>query len=369
MPISLPEQLYTFQDLNRGFDPTAKLGYTFTQDFAVFRQFVLDGGAVPRSLDVREAQADHDAYIGDALRRFLDEQRKPLVGIMGGHSVLRTSVAYSDIARLARELTTRDYLVVTGGGPGVMEAAHLGAAFSASSDEILQKALGILAMAPKFPLLDDVIDNNGDIEPGKDGPLQDARDWLQRAREARDLAPPDMPVSLAIPTWLYGAEPTMPFATHYAKYFQNSIREEALVSNSRAGIIYGQGGGGTLREVFQDVEINFYAKSSEAFTPMIFFDAEGFWNQEATIDEVNKMVTRGGIRMDVAVPNILRAARFGRHEDKNAVQKCLDKICFTTDWNKIEDVLAKHAGAAKQNLMFALAAEPLMVTTSRINRR
>ena len=57
------------------------------------------------------------------------------------------------------------------------------------------------------------------------------------------MAPEDVPASLAIPTWLYGAEPTMPFATHYGKYFQNSIREEALISNSRAGIIYGQGAG------------------------------------------------------------------------------------------------------------------------------
>jgi hypothetical protein len=54
----------------------------------------------------------------------------------------------------------------------------------------------------------------------------------------------------------------MPFATHYAKYYQNSIREEALVNNSRAGIIYGRGGGGTMREVFQDVERNYYATAA-----------------------------------------------------------------------------------------------------------
>ena len=53
-----------------------------------------------------------------------------IVGIMGGHSLLRTDRAYIAVARLALTLTQRGFLVVTGGGPGAMEAAHLGAAFS-----------------------------------------------------------------------------------------------------------------------------------------------------------------------------------------------------------------------------------------------
>jgi len=52
---------------------------------------------------------------------------------------------------------------------------------------------------------------------------------------------------------VFPAIATMPFATHYAKYYQNGLREEAF-NNSRTGIIYAQGGGGTMREVFQDVE-------------------------------------------------------------------------------------------------------------------
>ena len=96
----------------------------------------------------------------------------------------------------------------------------------------------------------------------------------------------------------------MPFATHYGKYFQSSIREEALISNSRAGIIYGQGGGGTLREVFQDVELNFYAKAPKDFTPMIFFSRSGFWEREAEIE--NQQVKKNGIKLDVVVPSILK---------------------------------------------------------------
>ena len=79
----------------------------------------------------------------------------------------------------------------------------------------------------------------------------------------------------------------MPFATHYGKYFQNSIREEALIATSRAGIIYGEGGGGTLREIFHDVELNFYAKTPNDFTPMILASPrDRFWQREAVVENL-----------------------------------------------------------------------------------
>nr|WP_238449112.1 hypothetical protein [Micromonospora sp. 4G55] len=46
---------------------------------------------------------------------------------MGGHAVPRGSVPYRMAAVLGWELARADRLVVTGGGPGVMEAANLGA--------------------------------------------------------------------------------------------------------------------------------------------------------------------------------------------------------------------------------------------------
>jgi predicted Rossmann-fold nucleotide-binding protein len=360
-----PQGLYTSRELLEGFLPTDDLGFTMTYDFAVFRSFVMNGGAVPSTLTVRRDQAEHDASIGDGLRRFLKARRKPLVGIMGGHSVARGSEAYADIARLARHLADR-YLLVTGGGPGVMEAAHVGVAFSTSPEQTLQDALDRLARNPTFPGLDGVLNDNGEIADGMGEKLKEARDWLQAALEARAMAPEDMPVSLAIPTWLYGAEPTMPFATHYGKYFQNSIREEALISNSRAGIIYGQGGGGTLREVFQDVELNYYAKEPKDFTPMIFFSRAGYWEREAEIE--NQQVKKSGIKLDVVVPNILKAARYGIDKDDQKVKSCMDKIRFTCDHAEIDRILSNHADNARKNLVFALNAEPLKVTTSRINR-
>ncbi|MCW2816678.1 MAG: hypothetical protein JWN84_4133, partial [Nocardioides sp.] len=70
------------------------------------------------------AAALHDHAIDEALSRFSVEHR--IVGVMGGHAVARDSPAYADAARLGRALG-QTLVVATGGGPGAMEAANLGA--------------------------------------------------------------------------------------------------------------------------------------------------------------------------------------------------------------------------------------------------
>jgi predicted Rossmann-fold nucleotide-binding protein len=292
--------------------------------------------------------------------------RRPLVGFMGGHGVPRNSDAYADIAHLARFLVHRGFLIVTGGGPGIMEAAHLGVAFSASPDGDLDAALKSLAAAPAVPSLDALFDADGMVLPEKIDALKRARNWLKVALDVRKTAPEILPVSLAIPTWLYGAEPTMPFATHYAKYYQNSLREEALVNNSRAGIIYGQGGGGTMREVFQDVERNYYSRRVEDFTPMIFFDRAGYWERDAVYD--GETITKRGIRLDVSIPTILTFGLRGGGMTRSDVDHCINKVKFTVDHMEIANTLAVHVSAAERNLDFALAAQPMKVTNSRMNR-
>jgi hypothetical protein len=178
---------------------------------------------------------------------------------------------------------------------------------------------------------------------------QAGRLWLNKAIDVKKAAPRDSGVSLAIPTWVYGSEPSTPFATVYAKYFQNSIRrEEALVTQSRAGIVYAQGGGGTLREVFEDTEQNFYAKTPENFTPMIFFDPEGFWERDATFDQTGAIILPG-LKLDHVIDKVFRYAR-----KPSATQK----VKFTTDFNVIDSILDAHAPAAQENLAFALASAP-----------
>ena len=52
--------------------------------------------------------------------------------------------------------------------------------------------------------------------------------------------------SLGIPTWHYGFEPPTPFASHVGNYFQNSVREDGLVSVARGGIIFAPGAAGRI---------------------------------------------------------------------------------------------------------------------------
>jgi predicted Rossmann-fold nucleotide-binding protein len=70
--------------------------------------------------------AVHDHAIDDAL----DEQLglpDAVVGVMGGHALRRSENAYRRTAELGRRLARAGRMVMTGGGPGAMEAANLGA--------------------------------------------------------------------------------------------------------------------------------------------------------------------------------------------------------------------------------------------------
>ena len=169
---------------------------------------------------------------------------------------------------------------------------------------------------------------------------------MAAAIEARALLPDEVPRSLAIPTWLYGNEPTMPFATAYAKYFQNSIREEALVRESQTGIVYARGGGGTIREIFQDVEENFYTESPKTFTPMIFFDPDDYWRRHAEIEPGTGTVTRGGLKLDEVVTKTFELGRAKKQDAK----ECLAKVLFTVDFDEIVAVLDAQSPMATRHL-------------------
>ena len=100
--------------------------------------------------------------------------------------------------------------------------------------------------------------------------------------------------SLGIPTWLYGHEPPTPFATHIAKYFTNSIREEGLLAIAKGGVIFAPGSAGTMQEIFQEIAQNHYESFGYA-SPMVFLNKE-YWSYDRPVyPAIELMHLRGNL--------------------------------------------------------------------------
>ncbi|WP_156761031.1 LOG family protein [Microbacterium karelineae] len=201
--------------------------------------------------DALLARTLHDDGVDTALRAWV--ARRGLVGVMGGHALQRDEDGFRDAAHLGRALGAFA-TVATGGGPGAMEAANLGARLADRGEDELEGALDELALTPSFH------------------PSIDA--WAAAARAVTDLVP-DPVDSLGVPTWHYGHEPPNLFATAIAKYFRNALREAVLLEICDRGIVFLPGAGGTVQEVFQDACENYYA-TDEAIAPMVLV-GRSYW--------------------------------------------------------------------------------------------
>jgi predicted Rossmann-fold nucleotide-binding protein len=244
-----PAALYTPEDLSFGF---AAGGFAGMYDTQVYQHFVSHGGASP---DIREALAQrlHDAGIDNALGKAVDawistHGAERAVGIMGGHAAPRGSDAYRMAATLAWRLATIGRLIVTGGGPGVMEAANLGSYFAARPATQLQSAIDRLAAAPHFDDHDPYTAAALEVRATYPAPPTAATDVLGKLRHG----------GLALPTWLYGHEPANLFAGQIGKYFSNAVREDSILRLARGGIVFAPGWAGTVQEVFQAATKTFY---------------------------------------------------------------------------------------------------------------
>ncbi|MSO79583.1 MAG: Rossmann fold nucleotide-binding protein [Acidimicrobiia bacterium] len=198
------------------------------------------------------AKGIHDACIDAALMRFLTELGALVVGIMGSHTTPRGTPDYMAVASLGRELTREGFVVATGGGPGLMEAANFGAWLAREPDDALDAAIAVLVDAPRY-----------DVDPPA---------YLERALEVRKRWP-NGSTNLGVPTWLYVDEPVNQFASHIAKYFQNSIRENGLLAIARGGVVFTPGGSGTLQELFTDAAQNDYTMYGVQ-SPMVLMGSE-----------------------------------------------------------------------------------------------
>ena len=251
-------RLYTPDELFDGFVRGDPEGWHATFDARVHRHWLAAGGQHPVDIAESLAQRLHDHSISDALDEVLAGRRP--VAIMGGHDIERAQPEYAAVARIARTLTRAGFLMVSGGGPGAMEATHLGAWMAHFDDADLDAAIALLAPRPAG---------------GRPGREYVDPDWLHRAFAVRDRwpLPSGHADSVGIPTWAYGHEPPAPFATLIAKYFANSIREDGLLAIATHGVVFTPGNAGTIQEIFQDATQNHY----EVFgppSPMVLFGVE-----------------------------------------------------------------------------------------------
>jgi predicted Rossmann-fold nucleotide-binding protein len=237
-------QLYTPADLYAGLEK----GYEHTPDARIYAW----SRRSPNRRDLRRmlAKSLHDGSIDDALEEYT--RKRTIVGVMGGHALTRADPAYADAARLGHGLAASGVTVATGGGPGAMEAANLGARLrdSAELDEVLEAIRKVPTFRP------------------------DVTAWARAALDAVEGLG-DSGRSLGIPTWHYGHEPPNPFSSVVAKYFRNAIREDVLLEVSGGGIVFLPGAAGTVQEIFQAACTNYYAPEGQV-VPMVFVGTD-YW--------------------------------------------------------------------------------------------
>ena len=263
------------QDLYAGYVTGQPGGYAVTRDARIYAHFCATGRSHPPNILESLYRRLHDHGMSDALEEALSGHR--VVAIMGGHSLARDAEEYRAVALLGRALARAHFVVVTGGGPGAMEAAHLGAWHAGRRDEDLDTAIAILGHAPLYT----------PIEP-----------WLDTGLEVRRRFDGGRPaMSIGIPTWHYGHEPSNVFPTAIAKYFANSEREDGLLTIATHGVVFAPGSAGTIQEVFQDAAQNHYRTTGFA-SPMIFLGAR-YWQHTKPIYPVLQQLAAGEAYRDL----------------------------------------------------------------------
>jgi len=256
--------LYTWQELYKEVKPDRSLDLEIYEHFSTHKY-------APSMIEAL-CQRVHDNSIDDALRDYINPDANgnynvKSIGIMGGHGTLRNDKYFLEVAKTSQLLAQNGYLIVSGGGPGIMEATNLGAYMAKYEQQDLIDAINILQEAPHYT---------------HEGFHSKATEVLQKY--------PNSSQSLAIPTWFYGHEPSNVFASHIAKYFSNSIREDTLLAICIHGILFAPGSAGTTQEIFMDAAQNHY-KTFDYISPMIFMGKKRY-TEETQLFETLKQLSK-----------------------------------------------------------------------------
>lgn len=266
-----PEELYTADDLADGF---ATGGYDGMFDTVVHRYFwTHDGPRPPFGFAVAQLLHDSamDRLLAATVEAWTASGRGPVVAIMGGHALRRNTAEFRQAVSLGQELARAGCLIVTGGGPGVMEAANLGAMMMDRRADELSEAVDTLAACPKFEEHQKYTDSSVRVRARFRRPHGDAElNGLLRG-------------GLAIATWNNEdiPQPANLFAARTAKYLSDPLPEEKTLAICRGRSVFASGRAGTVQEVFQAVTKIYYASDGTG-GPVVFLGSR-FWTDTVPV--------------------------------------------------------------------------------------
>ena len=140
-------KLYAPTELFDGFDLNDEDAYFNTLDYQIYKEYLEQGKDSPKSIFVSLKRRLHDHSITDALEEAIEGRK--VVAVMGGHGMERQDEFYTKVAKLSRVLTQKGFLMISGGGPGAMEATHLGAYFACRKEKELLAAIAEIKIRPK----------------------------------------------------------------------------------------------------------------------------------------------------------------------------------------------------------------------------